>query len=264
MFVRLGGEVNAPGVYRVNPGDTLRDAVRRAGGLTPHSYLYAAQLTRASTRAVEELQLKLSVGRMQRDISAQYATAPHAPETANTVQGTAANERVPDSQLQLAMQQTLIARLANALPAGRVVLGIAPDAKTIADIPDIPLEDGDSFYVPPRLSTIQVAGEVYNESAFRYASRKPVSAYLNDSGGTTRLADVSRAFLIRADGTVVSRQSHNRHWPHSFERIALMPGDAIIVPPKLKKDSVLSEELPWITQVLSQTAMTGAVLSLLR
>jgi protein involved in polysaccharide export with SLBB domain len=166
--------------------------------------------------------------------------------------------------LQLALQQTLIARLASALPAGRVVLGIAPDAKAIEDIPDIPLEDGDSFYVPPRLSTIQVAGEVYNESAFRYAPRKPVSAYLNDSGGTTRLADVNRAFLIRADGTVVSRQSHNRHWPHSFESIALMPGDAIIVPPKLKKNSELSEELPWITQVLSQTAMTGAVLSLLR
>ena len=33
-FVRVGGEVNAPGIYRVNPGETLRDVVKMAGGLT--------------------------------------------------------------------------------------------------------------------------------------------------------------------------------------------------------------------------------------
>ena len=49
-FVRVGGEVNAPGIYRINPGDTLRDVVQKAGGLTPHSYLYASILTRVSTR----------------------------------------------------------------------------------------------------------------------------------------------------------------------------------------------------------------------
>ena len=31
-FVRVGGEVNAPGVYRVNPGETLRDVVEQLGG----------------------------------------------------------------------------------------------------------------------------------------------------------------------------------------------------------------------------------------
>ena len=53
-FVRVDGEVNAPGIYRIGPGETLRDVVRRAGGLTPHSYLYASQLNRISTRRAEE------------------------------------------------------------------------------------------------------------------------------------------------------------------------------------------------------------------
>jgi protein involved in polysaccharide export with SLBB domain len=262
-FVRLGGEVNAPGVYRVNPGDTLRDAVERAGGLTRHSYLYAAQLTRASTRAVQEDQLRLSVGRMQKQILSQFANAPHRAEGESASLGTV-YEKDSDSQSQLAQQQALVAQLAKARPAGRVVLGIRCDAKTVEDIPDIPLEDGDSFYIPPRLGTVQVVGEVYNESAFRYEPKKPLSAYLNDSGGATRLADFKRVFLIRADGTVVSRQSNNQHWPHNFERIALMPGDAIIVPPKIKMGSGFMQDLPMITQILSQTAMTGAVLSLLQ
>jgi protein involved in polysaccharide export with SLBB domain len=262
-FVRLAGEVNAPGVYRVNPGETLRDAVARAGGLTPHSYLYASQLTRVSAREVQQAQLKLSVGRMQKELSSQYASAPHTLESTNAAQG-AAYERIPASESPLTLQQSLIAELAKARPAGRVVLGISRDAKTAADIPDMPLEDGDDFYVPPIIGTVQVIGEVYNESAFRYQPRKSLSAYLNDSGGATRLADLKRIFLIRADGTIVSGQSGNQRWPHNFGKIALMPGDAIVVPPKIKTGSGFMQELPLITQILSQTAMTGAVLSLIQ
>jgi protein involved in polysaccharide export with SLBB domain len=174
------------------------------------------------------------------------------------------NERISGPQSQLALQQTLIAQLEKARPAGRVVLGISRDAKTAADIPDMPLEDGDDFYIPPIISTVQVVGEVYNESAFRYQPQKSLSAYLNDSGGATRLADVKRVFLIRADGTVVSRQSHGQLWRGNFQSITLMPGDAIVVPPKLKTAPGFMEQLPLITQVLSQTAMTGAVFSLLQ
>ena len=67
-FVRVGGEVNAPGVYRVNPGETLREVVVRAGGLTSHSYLYASLLTRVSTRHAQEEQLRQSTEQMQREL----------------------------------------------------------------------------------------------------------------------------------------------------------------------------------------------------
>ena len=261
-FVRIGGEVNAPGVYRINPGAKLRDAVAQAGGLTASSYLYASQLTRTSTRQVQEEQLKLSIGRMRKELFAQYANAPHVSESAAAGQAVA-NIEDGSPQEQLNLQQGMISQLARAQPAGRVVLGIRPDARTADDIPDFPLEDGDSFYVPPRLGTVQVVGEVYNENAFRYQPGRSLEAYLNDSGGATRLADVKRAFLIRADGTVESRQSHSQHWPSSFEKGTLMPGDAIVVPPRLKTPGGLLEELPWMTQILSQTAMTGAVLSLI-
>ena len=60
-FVRIAGEVNVPGVYRVGPAESLRSVVKRAGGLTPDSYLYASQLTRVATRQIEEEQLKTSV-----------------------------------------------------------------------------------------------------------------------------------------------------------------------------------------------------------
>jgi protein involved in polysaccharide export with SLBB domain len=248
-FVRVDGEVNAPGIYRIGPGETLRDVVKRAGGLTPHSYLYASQLNRISTRRAEELEIRQSTSQMQRDLLARNAAASTVGASSNSEQ-----------QAQLSAQQALIAQLAAVQPTGRVVLAMKPDASSVDDIPAFPLEDGDTFYIPPELNTVQVSGAVYNENAFRYERRKKLLAYLNDAGGPTRQADTKRVFLIRADGTVISRQTRGDFWRSDFDKTTLLPGDAIIVPPKLKGPSTFIQQLPYFTQILSQTALTGAVL----
>ncbi|MGH9564270.1 MAG: SLBB domain-containing protein, partial [Terracidiphilus sp.] len=248
-FVRVSGEVNAPGVYRIAPGETLREVVERAGGLTPHSYLYASQLTRVSTRLAEEEQLRLAINQMQRDLLSRYAAAPALNAASATEQ-----------QSQLGLQQSVIAQLSSVHPTGRIVLDVKPRAGASADIPDFPLEDGDTFNIPARLSTIQVSGAVYNENAFRYQQGKRLAAYLRDAGGPTRQADIKRMFLIRADGTVVSRQSGGAFRRDNFESLSLLPGDAIYVPTKLKSPSSFAQQLPFITQMVSQTAMTGAVI----
>ena len=251
-FVRVGGEVNAPGVYRVNTGDTLRDVVQRAGGLTQHSYLYASIFTRVSTRIAQEAQLRQSSEELQRELQTRYANA--APQAGQTG---------ADQQAQLAMQQASLARLTSIKPTGRVVLSMKPEAAATMDIPDFPLEDGDSFYIPPRLSTVQVAGAVYNANAFRYEPGQRLIAYLNDAGGATREADQKRIFVIRADGTVVSRQSRNIHSHGSYENLKLLPGDAVIVPEKLRVSSAMNEFLQ-TTQFMSQLALTAAALSVIK
>jgi polysaccharide export outer membrane protein len=248
-FIQVGGEVNAPGVYRVNPGETLRDVVKQAGGLTPHSYLYASILTRVSARQAQEKQLQQSTEQMQRELTAKFANStPQAGQTG------------ADQQAQLAMQQTALASLASIKPTGRVVLDMKPGAETIADMPDFPLEDGDTFYIPPRLSTVQVAGAVYNANALRYEPGKRLIAYLNDAGGATREADAKRIFVIRADGTVVSRQSRNSHSHGSYGNLKLLPGDAIVVPEKLIVSGGLQKFANY-AQIISGAAMTGAVLA---
>jgi protein involved in polysaccharide export with SLBB domain len=250
-FVRVGGEVNAPGIYRVNPGDTLRDAVRQAGGLTPHSYLYASQLLRISTRHIQEEQLKRSTEQMQRELSSSYAD--------NSLPTT--NKGA--DQAQLSMRQALIARISSIPPTGRVVLEMKSDANTLEDIPDFTLEDGDSFYIPPKFSTVQVSGAVYNENAFRYQRNKLTTAYLADAGGATRDADVKRMFLVRADGIVISRQSRGHHQHTSFEKTVLQPGDAIVIPVKLNAGGGW-RQLEEITGILSQSAITAASLAVIQ
>jgi polysaccharide export outer membrane protein len=252
MYVRVSGEVGAPGVYRVKPGDTLRDVVIRAGGLAPSAYLYAAQLTRVSTRRAQEEQLQASVEEMQREAMGRYAQIPAT-----------ATEKPADLQAQMQMQQATIGRIAAIRPTGRVVLEMKPNAHTVQDIPNFRLEDGDSFYIPTRPGTVQVVGAVYNQSAFRYVPAKDLGNYLADAGGATRDADVKRAFLIRADGTVVNRSRHSSLWVGDFNRIAIYPGDAIVVPAKIRGAGGLAE-FAGVTQILSQTALAAAALSVIQ
>ena len=145
-YVRIGGEVDAPGVYRVSPGQTVRGVVQMAGGLTTHSYLYATVLTRVSTRIAEEEQLRISTDKMQKELISRYANASQS-----------VSEKASDQQAQMNMQQALIARLAEVKPTGRVVLNMKRTALTVEDLPDMVVEDGDSIYIPPQLGTVRVS-----------------------------------------------------------------------------------------------------------
>ena len=249
IFVRVGGEVAAPGVYRVQPGETLQDVVRKCGGLTAHAYLYASKFTRVSTRRAEEQQLRQASQQMQKDLIGRYASAAPTP-----------GQTLMDQQAQLSLQQSTLAKLSTIKPDGRIVLQMKPTATTIDEIPPLQLEDGDALYVPPRLSTIQVEGSVYNPNAFRYQQDKLLKSYLNDAGGPTRDADKSRVFVIRADGTVISRQSSKAHFPSKFESLKMLPGDAIVVPERLKTPGGIKGILQ-ATQGISQAAITAAALS---
>ena len=253
-IVTINGEVNAPGLYRVNPGETLRDVVRRAGGLTPHSYLYASRLTRISTQHQEEEQIRQSTEKMQSELIAKYANSAPQP-----------GQSAADQQAQLSIQQAAIARLAAVAASGRVIMNMKPDANALEDIPNLAIEDGDTFYIPPRMSTVQVAGAVFNANAFLQQPGRRLMAYLNDAGGPTRQADRKHIFVLRADGMVVTSQTHESLW-HSnsgFAQMRLLPGDAIIVPEKIATTSVLNNVSNW-AQLASSGALTAAALSVAR
>lgn len=250
-FVQIEGEVKAPGVYRMDPGATLRDAVRKAGGLGEHAYLYASELTRESAKKRREERLAQMIQRMQRDLVTR----------SGQVLGNTPEEEQQERQ-RLQQQQSLLARLQQVKPTGRIVLGLKPIDGTLEDVPAMPLEDGDRFLVPARDDTVQVLGAVYNENSFRFKPDKQVSDYLGNAGGATRNGDKGRLFVIRADGTVVSRQQAGVWGSERFEHMQLMPGDAIVVPEQFKTTTVLRELKDW-SQVFAQFALGAAAIKVL-
>jgi len=223
-YVRLEGEFVASGVYSVLPGETLRALIRRVGGFTPDAYLYASEFTRESTRRVEEQRLHEYADQLEAQISA--VTSSNQARALTTSDQLAASASEADAR-------TAVSRLRNVQPIGRIVLDLKPDSQGVDAVPDLALEDGDRFVVPRVPANVTVEGQVYNANAFVYRASERMINYLQRAGGPDREADKKRTFILRADGSVVSRQYAN------VAKAAMYPGDTIVVPPVLDKRSSL-------------------------
>ncbi|HWB31615.1 MAG TPA: SLBB domain-containing protein [Acidobacteriaceae bacterium] len=258
-FVKLEGEFVAAGVYSVKPGETLRQLVIRAGGLTSDADLFASEFTRDSVRRLQKQRLLEFADALQSQISAN--------STANTA--SALTERDAAAVASSASEaRTVVARLRSTEPNGRIVLPLKPDASGVGALPDIPLQDNDRFIVPRIPSTVTVEGQVYNPNAFLYLKGRRVKDYLRLAGGPDRVGDRSREFVLRADGSVVSRQygtfaQHALFSNRDFDDVVLYPGDTIVVPPIIQKSAVL-RNLSDISTILEGFGLGAAAIQVLR
>jgi polysaccharide biosynthesis/export protein len=244
-FVRVDGEVLRPGVYEISGNETLQQVLVRAGGLTPHAYLYASQLTRESVRLSEEAKLQKYIQDATRD-----ATSPMN----NNAIGADGRPAVGDLELK----QAYIRSLQAIHPTGRIMLRLSPTADSANDLLEFALQDGDQFFVPPQPNTIDVIGSVFNQGAMRFVAGKQVRNYLIAAGGNTRDGDKSQEFVLRADGSTLSR-----NMSRNFEKADIFAGDTIIVPARMRPGWNAFEFLS-LGQFASSMALTAVALSTLK
>jgi protein involved in polysaccharide export with SLBB domain len=254
-YVKLEGEFVHAGVYSVKPGETLHDLVRRAGGFSNKAYLYGSEFNRESTRILQQQRIDEYVRRVDLDASrgTLALTASPASSTGSVTSATAAT----------AAERELLLRLKQIRATGRVVLNFRSDSANIDDVPEISLENGDRFTVPPAPATINVVGAVYDQNSFLFHNGGEVGQYLRVAGGPDRDADWRRTFVIRADGSVVSRDSVKGPWGNTFKDMKLYAGDTIVVPDKTLRPTALRGLLDW-TQIFSQLAIGAAAVEVLK
>jgi protein involved in polysaccharide export with SLBB domain len=105
-----------------------------------------------------------------------------------------------------------------------------------------------------------VIGAVYNQNAFLFVKGRRVNGYLRQAGGPNRDADKKHAFVIRANGDIVSRDATTSAWGNEFAGLSLNPGDTIVIPEKTFKPSALRGAAEW-TQVFAQLALGAAAIN---
>jgi protein involved in polysaccharide export with SLBB domain len=242
--VRVEGEVLRPGDYLLPPQATLADALVAAGGATASAFLFGTELRRESVRltqeqnyerALQELESELergaAVGRASRDDSAAAASETNA--------------------------RQLLARLRSRRPEGRMVLDLTPEA---AALPTLALEDRDQVRVPARSRSIGVFGSVFNAGSFVHDGHKRLGDYLQRAGGPTAGADYRAAFVVRANGSVLSaRQGGWWSGTDRFESEPALPGDTVFVPEQYDRTTWVQGAKDW-TQILYQLGVGLAAL----
>jgi protein involved in polysaccharide export with SLBB domain len=227
--ITLRGEVRFPGTYTIRRGETLKSVLARAGGLTPYAFPEGSVFTRDELRRREQEQLDQLADRMQRDVALL------ALQSAGAGQAGAATA--------YSVGQSLMVQLKGSKAVGRLVIDIARlQESPVGSTYDVVLRGGDILAVPRYQQQVTVIGEVQNATSHLYNPKLSRDDYIGLSGGTTRRADRSKIYVVRASGSVLAGEG-NRWFEHS--QVTIKPGDTIVVP----LDTEHIPALPLWTQV---------------
>lgn len=234
----------------------MSSLIERVNGFTPEAYLRAAQFTRVSTRKSQQE----AIERLIEDLELEVA------ERAQEVTGALSKEDIEANKQLLDARRSLIAKLKKARAKGRVVIRLAEADKLRGTASDILLEDGDRLEVPEKQNVVNVVGRVFNPTGVVYdPANDRLGYYLDTVGGPTKSADRDQIFLIRADGSVVTKENVGGSFfvfgEHGLMSARVEPGDSIVVPEKLIQVRLM-KDVKDITQILYQIAVATGVLFL--
>jgi polysaccharide biosynthesis/export protein len=239
--VEISGEVKFPGRYPIHRGETLRSVMARAGGLTDLAFKEGAVFTREELKEREKKQLQTLAARMESDL-AQFSLM-------------TAQETGKDAGQALTVGQSLLANIRDAKPVGRLVIDLdrSSNARPGSE-QDIILKDGDRLLVPRITQEVTVIGEVQSTTSHLYNADLSRDDYVAMSGGLTPRADEDRIYVVRADGSVVTRSGNA--W-FNGGGVDIKTGDTIVAP----LDTERMRPLPFwtaVTTILYNLAISAA------
>ncbi len=260
--VYLEGEFRFPGEYSFKEGETISSVIERAGGLTEEAYPYGAVFTRESVKEIQSERKREYIERLEQDIF--------------TISAYSADTSLDASQASVALQtlnakKEMLEKLKQAEPTGRMIINISEAVLIPSGDNDLELRPNDRLVVGKRPDSVFIIGEVYNPNAIIHRPGSDVGDYLNLVGGVTGNADKKQLYIVRADGTVISKKqekfglfnwdgSSHRWGFGSFKSIKMEPGDTIIVPKKVMQFSWL-KYFKDTTSVIYQLAVSAGVLN---
>jgi protein involved in polysaccharide export with SLBB domain len=198
------------------------------------------------TRTVEQLEQEVA------------RTAAKEGATALDVEDVAAQKQI------LEARKLLLDRLKRVRAQGRVVIRLAELDKLKSSESDLLVEHADKLDVPRQAEVVNVMGRVYNSTAVVYNPTNDTAGYyLRKVGGPTEDADKKHIFVVKADGSVMTKDTVGEGlWffgGGDFLNTKVEPGDAIVVPEKLVFARFM-KDFKDITQILYQIAVTAGVL----
>jgi Capsule biosynthesis GfcC len=235
--------------------------INKAGGLTPDAYLFGSAFYREEVREAQKRNLEKLVDQLEIQVQSRLNAA-IGTLTSSSPEAVQASQLRMQTELQ--SQQRIIQRLRSLQPTGRVMLGISPDPKS-QRLPVLRLENQDKLVIPSRPDFVYVLGAVNSDAALLWQPGKSISHYV-DLSGATQGADLDHAFILRADGSVVTQNSTG--WlSRGVAGVKALPGDTIVLPEKIISESgwsVFTRNAKDITQIIYQFSLGAAAIKTLR
>ena len=241
--ITLKGELKYPGTYVIRPGETLADAIARAGGFTEWAAPENAVFLRKDLAALEQREYQALADELQKNLL--FSAKKNVGLT---------NEG--QSSSLFALGNTLIEKIKQTPALGRLVVSLDPEKTSMYQATlAIEIRDGDTLIVPKRSSEIVIMGEVARSVSMLYQPDLSVADYLSAAGGITHRADASQIYVVHGDGSI---ERASIGWLFTSS-VTLKPGDTIVVPMDVSRINPL---ITWtsVSKILANFAVTAATL----
>lgn len=252
-YVTLKGEFQFPGVYPVVKGERLASVIARAGGFSERAYLRGAKFTRVSIKEIQQKRMNEVIVKAEQDILKKQS------ELANVA---SSKEELEATRTALDGLKRTVDMLKTAEAEGRLVIRLDQPEIFVNSSYNVVVQGGDVLEVPPVPSSVNVLGQVYNPIGLVPVNNEDVAYYLAKAGGPTTDANESDIFVVKIDGTVISRQQSSfisSLFFNGFMSETMEPGDTIVVPQDFEKIAWM-REIKEITTILGQIALSAGVL----
>ena len=227
--VMLTGQVVRPGSYDLDgPKVSLRELIARAGGLAPDAMPRAGIFLRSM--------MPLDPDRKRASILAGMQNTNVTSTGVNDVLDRL-NETKRNSTTGILQPNPLL----HGLTSGDISRLVVDFDGILAGNPsaEVELQDGDEIIIPRRTDVAYVVGETASPfAAFKVSDGMRVKDIVGLAGGYTRNADTWNVRLLKADGRIVD---------HRVSGQRVEPGDALLVPQRIRRDVNWTEELAALT-----------------
>lgn len=252
-FVRVSGEVKQSGVFQIRKGESLRELLMRIGGATDDGYIFATQLTRESVRMAQQIKLDDFATRFERDLQSVAS---------KRLSGITDKEAIAIQDAEYERSRQLVEKLRAVRAEGRIVLELEDGNAQVKNLPELPLQDGDSIVVPRKPGTVEVIGAVFQTNSYIFKPYRSVKDYLDLAGGITANGDKSEMYVVRADGT--ARSARAGGWfGRGLGGMTINPGDTVVVPEEIERSSFRQSFKEWTT-IFYQFGLGAAGLKVLK
>ena len=227
--ITLSGQVVRPGIYELDSASTnLRDVVARAGGLTPEAMPSGGIFLRSLGGTDPEKKRANAIAGVEQ-----------SDPTSNGV-----NEiltRLDETKRMPTTGALMTSPLLHGLTAGTLNRMVVNMPGLLAGDPaaEVELQDGDEVIIPRKTGVASVVGETATPFAsYKVAPGMKVKELIGMAGGPTRNADTWHIRLLKADGRILDTWVNGR---------VVEPGDAVLVPQRIRRDVTWQENLAALT-----------------
>ena len=239
MHVEILGEVQYPGFYDINPGETVSDLIARAGGMTNQAYPEAAIFTRKLVAIQQGESYTKNADNLEKAV----------------IDAVTLGAKM-DGESYAAIS-SFIEKLRTTEPIGRQVVFLDDYALNSDPKNNFTLQHQDKLIIPQRSSSVSVVGEVLNSTTHIFDENLSVQDYIKLSGGYSDGADLSKIFVILPNGQAVL---YKRRLFQDDISNSLLPGSTVVVSRNPNPFNWLNLT-SIITPVLSDLAVSAAAIA---